>query len=273
MSAPEEFPQSALLPYNPAAEFTSAYGPLWTSICGPLAAMLPASPFALTLAFKLLGGACALAAAWLISRCAGSVEPGRAAQAGALFAWNPLVLFEGVGSGRLDALVAALAAGGYPLLLRRRMALSCLLLAACCLVKLSAAPVLLRYGALILLVAAFAYAPYWEGAATFGDLNARRLRTLSGFPPSLTFVGSVLAGLPRSWARTARPPTLPGEGAAWGASLVLLAYGPYMAYAWYALPGIALLAAARPSSRRPTVLLLGSSAGWFLLWYALVLAP
>src|SRR5439155_21513960 len=74
------------------------------------------SPIALVWAYKIIAGAAATAMVLLVARLARRLWPSRAAFATALVAWNPIVLFHGVGGGHNDLLVGLAVAVALTLL-------------------------------------------------------------------------------------------------------------------------------------------------------------
>ncbi len=225
---PSRFPDSALLPYNYWVEFTSPYGPLWTSVSEVLGTWGGNSVLRTTLLFKALGGLCVLAGAVLIHHVVRHLAPERALQATALWAWNPLVLSEGAGNAHNDALVALLLLGGFALLLVHGHTRSFLLLAASSLVKPTTLPIVglyvlrrlagttvrarlllaVRYVALSVLLTVVAYAPYWGGPATLQGLRSQPLETVQGVIPAAAYGLTKIVTSPSTAALVARTVSL-----------------------------------------------------------------
>ncbi len=204
---PSQFPDSALLPYNYWVEFTSPYGPLWTTVSEILGTWGGNSVLRTTLLFKGLGGLCVLVGAVLIHHVVRRLAPERTSQATALWSWNPLVLLESAGNAHNDALVAVLLLGSLALLLVHGHIHSFLLLAASSLVKPTTLPIVglyalrrlagttvtarlllaVRYVALSVLLIVVAYARYWGGPATLQGLRSQPLETVQGVIPAAAY--------------------------------------------------------------------------------------
>lgn len=104
---PVDYPNDPFMDYVSWREATSAYGPLWEMVSALLARaagqrlwMNLAAHKGLALASYLL---CALFIALTLRRTA----PGRALSGTLLFAWNPLILMEGLANAHNDLLMAA----------------------------------------------------------------------------------------------------------------------------------------------------------------------
>lgn len=99
----------------------SVYGPAFTSLSAGVTS-LASSPEGAAFAFKLLAAIASLATLLLVVAAARRLRPERAAFAGVLVAWNPVVVFHGVAGGHNDALLGlALAAGVLAILARREL--------------------------------------------------------------------------------------------------------------------------------------------------------
>lgn len=100
---------------------TSPYGPLWTLIAAPVTRLAGDDLLRALLGFKLLAFNCYLATGWLVARALAG-RPGMPPAAAALvFLWNPLVLWEAVGNGHNDAVVALLLVAALAAWLRGRL--------------------------------------------------------------------------------------------------------------------------------------------------------
>jgi hypothetical protein len=108
---PSHFPGDSFYPFvsHEWRGVTSLYGPAFVHLAALLTKVIR-SPGGLILAFKGLSGAASLAAMFVTIGVARRVAPRRAAFAGALIGINPLVIFDVVGGGHMDALVALFAA-------------------------------------------------------------------------------------------------------------------------------------------------------------------
>lgn len=178
VATPADLPTDPLFPYvGPKwADTPSVYGPLWVQISAALARVAPDIPGQI-LAFRLLAAVASLATLALVAHLAQRLAPRRRAFALAAFGLNPVVLFQSVGSGHNDLLVALAVAGALALLAtgRRLAATSALALGA--LVKATAAVPLL-----LALVVVAARAP-----------RRRRLRALAPHVGLAAGIGLALA--------------------------------------------------------------------------------
>jgi hypothetical protein len=140
VAAPAALAAEPLLPFaSPQwVDSPSVYGPGFTLLSAGLASMLR-SPVAVVRGFELLVVASSLGTVALVMAAARRARPERAAFAGVLVGWNPLVLFHTVGGGHNDALVGAAVAGAAVLILSGRRRPATLVLALGTVVKLTAA--------------------------------------------------------------------------------------------------------------------------------------
>jgi alpha-1,6-mannosyltransferase len=118
---PLAYPESPALPYMGAdwRDTTSVYGPAFTLLSEPVAAVAGSSEDTAAWLFKGLAAAGMLAAIAAVSRTSG-----RAALATAFVGWNPVVAVHAAGGGHNDALVGGLVASGVALAAHRRSAIS-----------------------------------------------------------------------------------------------------------------------------------------------------
>ncbi|ACZ42581.1 hypothetical protein Tter_1675 [Thermobaculum terrenum ATCC BAA-798] len=203
LTVPADLPNSPLLPFNYWIDLKAVYGPLWTSLSALVILITGNSPFSASMGFKLLGGLSVLAIAYLIWQLLRNSESRIFATA--LFAWNPLVLFEGPANAHLDAFVGLLVVLGLFAIYKHKSCLTgWILLVASFLTKFTTAPLLminfvsqikmeisrnrlkrifLLTGAFIFLVAV-TYLPYWQGKAFPAFLDRQRL-FVTGFVPLL----------------------------------------------------------------------------------------
>ncbi len=128
MTTPASLLPGGLTVNRPAAP----YGPAWLLIAGGVSAISDDNLLLNMLAFKLIGLAAAAIAVWLVDSLARRLSPERRLRVTALFAWSPLLVFESVGNGHNDIVMAALVLGALALMLRDRprWALVCLVLGA-----------------------------------------------------------------------------------------------------------------------------------------------
>lgn len=163
----------------------SPYGPLWTLVSEVVTLGRHATPLDLAIRFKVLALGAVLLDGWLIYILVRRRWPEHAGWAYLAFAWNPMVLVEGVVTGHNDALILALVLVSAYLLLQARPYLAFAGLVASGLVKYSTLPLLAvvgpqflmraspsqragivaRLGAIAALLAVGAFAPYWGGLA------------------------------------------------------------------------------------------------------------
>ena len=189
---PDDFPTHPLyLLINPLwRDAPSVYGPVWISLSGLVGALWGDDVLAQALAYRLLADAChwaILAALWWGLR---RLRPQREAFSLALYAWNPLVVFEFSASGHNDEVLILFLLLAMALLVRGRAwaAVAALVLSvATKYTTILLLPLLLWWaarrwrgwrrvavaggaglaagGALALM-----YLPWWQGAATFGPI-------------------------------------------------------------------------------------------------------
>jgi hypothetical protein len=228
-------PQAALpvaYPDDPWMRFASAewaddvspYGPLWNVIAAPITGLAGDGLLPALAGFKLLALVSVLAGGWAIARTVATARPDAAADGALLYLWNPLVLWEGVGNGHNDVVMAV------PLLLallawaRRRDRLVIPLLVAAALIKyvtllaipLAAVALWRRAedgaararlaawsGGLSLLAAAVALFPFYDPGAALASLAAQGDIFLTS--PAAMAVGLLRDAYPseevRRWAR------------------------------------------------------------------------
>lgn len=118
---PSEFPENPAGPYMGAAwrDTTTVYGPVFTGVSEPVAAVAGSSSDAAAWLYK------SLAALGLLAACAAvASSSGRSSLAVAFVGWNPVLAVHAAGGGHNDALVGGLAALAVALALRRRHDLS-----------------------------------------------------------------------------------------------------------------------------------------------------
>jgi hypothetical protein len=115
----------------------AVYGPLFTSLAALLTRAIGSIP-ALIDAFRLIAAAASLGTLAIIVWLARRLAPQRAAFAAAAFALNPVVVFQSVGSGHNDLLVALAVAGALALVVAGRSHAAVAVLTAGALVKASA---------------------------------------------------------------------------------------------------------------------------------------
>jgi hypothetical protein len=98
------FPHDPFTPLNYWRKSVSAYGPIWTLICGLWGWLLNPEPASYVLAFRLSALALHLLNTWLIGRALQTLgrSPRTVTLGMLLYAWNPLVLLESCLGGHND---------------------------------------------------------------------------------------------------------------------------------------------------------------------------
>jgi alpha-1,6-mannosyltransferase len=137
---PADYPRDPLAAFvGPKWVSTPAvYGPLFTQIAS-LITRAVGSISGWISAFQVLAAAASLGTIALVTWLSGRLMPGRRAFAVAAFGLNPVVVFQSVGSGHNDLLVALGVAGALALVVLRRELLATVVLALATLVKVVAA--------------------------------------------------------------------------------------------------------------------------------------
>src|SRR5918996_721362 len=120
----------------------SVYGPAFTAIGAGVTSVF-STPASTVFGFKALAAVASVLAMVLTVAAAWRAAPERAAFAGVLVGWSPVIVFHGVAGGHNDALVGLAVAGAVLLVLLRRELLVTAALTAGTLVKVSAAVPLL----------------------------------------------------------------------------------------------------------------------------------
>ena len=115
----------------------SVYGPAFSSLAGWLTGLVSGVPATVD-AFKLVAAVASVGTMLAVVAAARRVRPERAAFAGLLIGWNPVIVFHNVAGGHNDALVGLAVAGAALLVLTRRDVLATGVLVLGCLVKATA---------------------------------------------------------------------------------------------------------------------------------------
>ncbi len=139
VAAPADFPTDPPFPYvGPKwADTPSVYGPLWTHLSAAVVRAVGGLPGQVA-AFRAIAAAASLATLAVVGRLARELASGRRAFALAALGLNPAVLFQSVGSGHNDLLVALAVASALALLARERRLAATAVLALGALVKVTA---------------------------------------------------------------------------------------------------------------------------------------
>ena len=198
-------PGDPLMPYLYWRDIPSPYGPLWTLISQVVCIGGDATPLSLVLRFKAIGFSLVLLDGWLIHRLVRQRWPERASWTYLAFAWNPVVLIEGIVIGHNDVLILAVMLGSALLLARARPVAAVLGLTASALIKYSTLPVVGLCGIRLLLrdpprarpwlalrligaalaVSALAFLPYWAGYASVMSTVSEPGRGLNNLIPRI----------------------------------------------------------------------------------------
>lgn len=146
VATPAEFPADELAAFvGPRWVDTPAvYGPLWTQVSGVVVRLADGVGTTIV-AFRVLAVAASLGVLAVVGRVVGRARPERLAFALALLGLNPVVLFQSVGSGHNDLLVALAIAGALAFVVARRPYLATAALALGALVKATAGLPLLLF--------------------------------------------------------------------------------------------------------------------------------
>jgi hypothetical protein len=176
-------PADPVLQYLYWKDVPSPYGPLWTLISQAIIGGPDVSPLELMLRFKVVSFAAVLWDGWLIYSFARLKWPLQAGWLYLAFAWNPLVLLEGVVIGHNDVIILAFILSSAYLLMRARPFAAIGGLAASALIKYSTVPLLgvtglrlllrtpprswpltiLRAVGVVLVVSVCVFLPFWHG--------------------------------------------------------------------------------------------------------------
>ncbi|MEW5988092.1 MAG: hypothetical protein AB1791_15785 [Chloroflexota bacterium] len=195
-----DFRQDPFFPYVAWKRTPSAYGPLWESLAGLLARLAGDSILVNVLVFKAAGGVALLAGLGLVASFLRQTAPEKALAGVYLLAWNPLILYETVGNGHNDVVMALWVILAAWAIQRRRYTLAVvslvvgalikfipvLLLPAAGLIALRELPTwrgrlrfVLITGLLAALLVVAAYLPFWHGSDTLSISRRQRLFTSS----------------------------------------------------------------------------------------------
>jgi hypothetical protein len=275
--------EDPLWPYASWNFLTTHYGPTFTWLSAAMTWLSNGGVFWTAIAFKTLAALMNLASCWLIRDISARVGEGDGLSAFALYALNPLVLFETAGLGHNEAIVVAFALTGVSLVLRGHpwSAIVAFLLSAD--VKNVTASVALFFAvqfifqadgarlrvrraagvlAVGVLVAVVLWAPFWHGRASFATSGAlinqgRGVRTGErgqGIGVTRLAIFGALVGACAMFA--ARGSVSRALNASAAVGLVFLIWLFPWAYAWYAIPSLALVIAANRSRANALLLAL-----------------
>jgi hypothetical protein len=197
VSTPSEFPQSPLYYLIPLYwhDAPSVYGPLWVAISTGVAALFRSFPLAdEVLFYRGIANVAHLGNTLLVWMLARRIDAQRAPTAAIAYGWNPLALVEFSFNGHNDVLMLTFVLGALLATTSRRVLVAAVLLGCSVATKYTSiliAPILLLWGAfrlapgvtprdglrtflisaaLVGVVPAVLYAPWFEGVRTFGPV-------------------------------------------------------------------------------------------------------
>jgi hypothetical protein len=182
-----------LFPYVVWRNVTSYYGPTWVLISAATTTLAGHSVLATTIALKVVAGSFHLVNCVLVFLLARRLSGSDGLSALMLYAWNPLILIETVGSGHNDGVMMTFALAGLLLFTANRRLWGVAVLMLSVLVKYLSAVLLLlvvaaallrektlraavelavRLGAVCALAAAALYLPFWSGPQGLAQMVA-----------------------------------------------------------------------------------------------------
>jgi hypothetical protein len=196
----------------------SPYGPVWTTMSVAIVwALRGASLYAQVVAFKLVGAAALLAAAWGGARVAERLSPGRGELTRLAIGLNPLFLVEAAGNAHNDFVMMALVVAVFAAMLDRRPLRAVLLAGLAGAIKFL--PLLLvpwivlvdwrsrrrtleSVGFLLIALApmALAFAPYWLGLRSMLGLQQHWSNAGAGGPAAQAALFLAIYGGATAWA-------------------------------------------------------------------------
>ncbi len=196
----KKFAGDPFYPYVAWRRTPSAYGPLWELLAGGIARLAGDGIVANVLAFKLLNGLFLALSIGLVALILRRVAPERALAGVVLLAWNPVALYESIGNGHNDIVMAVWLLAATWAMLNRRYTLAVLALLVGALIKFISLLLLplaliialrhlpdrsarLRFLGITLPVAialiGAAYSPFWYGLKGLGLDRRAELFTAS----------------------------------------------------------------------------------------------
>ncbi|HEX3722561.1 MAG TPA: hypothetical protein VHV31_07205 [Nitrolancea sp.] len=134
-------PSDPLLPYVYWRDIASPYGPIWSLISWAVAHGAATPPLVIVMRFKLVACGAAMLDGMLIHRLVRARWPDQASWAYLAFAWNPLVLVDGIAVGHNDVVILAVVLLGATLIVQSRPVWMMVGLIASTLIKYSTVPV------------------------------------------------------------------------------------------------------------------------------------
>ena len=109
---PSQYPGDPFMEYAAWKDNTAAYGPVWEVLSGFVSRVAGDSLWLNMIIHKGIALACYLVCVLIVAALLLRVAPKRALSGTLLFAWNPLILLEGVANGHNDLLLMAFILGG-----------------------------------------------------------------------------------------------------------------------------------------------------------------
>lgn len=215
----QQFPADPFYPYLVWRSIPSAYGPLWEMLAAGVARLAGNDIIANVLAFKMLNGLFFAISLGLVALILRRTAPERALAGVVLLAWNPVVLYETIGNGHNDIVMAVWLLAAAWAIISRRYTLGILALVVGALVKfiplllipvagliafrsLSNTRARLHFLAITTLSAAalvvLAYGPYWRGLESLAVV--RRAEFFTASLPAVIYAWLQLKwGLDATW--------------------------------------------------------------------------
>jgi hypothetical protein len=112
LSVPNDFPGDALIQLAAWRNSPSAYGPLWELLSGTISAFFGSWLWGNVIAYKVVAFLAYLGGTLFIALLLRRSAPERVLQGTLFFAWNPLILLEGLANGHNDVLMIGLLLAG-----------------------------------------------------------------------------------------------------------------------------------------------------------------
>jgi hypothetical protein len=131
----KKFADDPFYPYVAWRRTPSAYGPIWEMLAGGVARLAGDGIIANVLAFKLLNSLFLALGIGLVAVILHRMAPERALAGVVLLAWNPVVLYETIGNGHNDIVMAVWLLAAAWAILKRRYTLAILALLVGVLIK------------------------------------------------------------------------------------------------------------------------------------------
>ena len=290
VTTPDALPQDPVFPLvsEDWRDSPPVYGPVFVALSAGITTVATA-PASMVWAFKLLAALAGVATLFLVVAAARRLHPRRAAFAGALIGWNPVVVFHGVAGGHNDALVGLALAGAVLLLVIRRELAATAVLVIGSLVKLT--------GAVPLVIAVSAAVLRHPRGRRLGALGAHAgVGALVALPFVIPFfqtrdptLGTLELSTRQGWLAPSAflAKLLRGAGRVLGLPEVGTALGFVAQIAFPLILGVVMIALIRHLAKDPSRLtpeLTIAAIGWAMLialmtaplllpWYAVVVMP